>query len=274
MSSNSRNKKLPAPKVGDSGFTLLEVLISITLLVMIGLSIYQATTETYRLRDVLMHEGDFYNGIRLSMGVVDRDITQLYSPTVLVRTQGAGGAGPSAAETREMQELLNSDLGRSTEFWNGVVDTNGIRPSRFQGDEQKLSFVTASHIRTYRDRPESELQKVSYSLENDRSPLAEAGAKVLVRSTRTNVFTDEVSRDDKKSIYPLLRGISRIKWRYFDREKNQWNTRWDSDNPDFRNRYPDLVEVTLEVKGPSRLVFEGTYLFRPELPLGGLDATL
>src|SRR3954471_16711499 len=77
MNSRCRNRN-------TSGFTLLEVLISIFLLVVISLAIYNATTESYRLRDSLANEGDFYNGIRLSMSVLERDIALVYSPTIMI----------------------------------------------------------------------------------------------------------------------------------------------------------------------------------------------
>src|SRR5690348_1896944 len=50
----------------QAGFTLIEVMVSMAIMVFISLAIYQAMTETYKLREVLSVEGDFYNSIRLA----------------------------------------------------------------------------------------------------------------------------------------------------------------------------------------------------------------
>ena len=50
-------------------------------------------------------------------------------------------------------------------------------------------------------------------------------------------------------------------------DKIEWGPNWDTDKDEFKNLYPDIVEVSIEVAGPSRLQFEGTYKFRPEIPL-------
>ena len=49
----------------------------------ISLGIYQMTTETYRLRDSLAAEGEFYNSIRMSMDIVQRDVASMYSPIIV-----------------------------------------------------------------------------------------------------------------------------------------------------------------------------------------------
>jgi len=69
-------------KNSHSGFTLLEVLIAMSVLVFISYAIYQATVETYKLRDSLSTEGNFYNGIRMSTSILQRDISMIYSPLI------------------------------------------------------------------------------------------------------------------------------------------------------------------------------------------------
>jgi hypothetical protein len=35
--------------------------------------------------------------------------------------------------------------------------------------------------------------------------------------------------------------------------------------------YPDLIELTIEVVGPSKLAYKGLYMFKPETPFYGMD---
>jgi general secretion pathway protein J len=260
MSFNSRN---------NYGFTLLEVLIAISLLVVISLAIYQATTETYRLRDTLMNEGDFHNGIRLSMSVMERDVSQLYSPILMVPEKKGP---PAPADAQDMEAILATDQGRTTDFWTAAVDKTGIRPSRFIGTEKKMSFISVSHIRMYKNTPESEFAKITYELQSDRNQDGkDTSTNVLVKTESPNAFLEEDYKDKMKHIYPLLHGVTKLHYRYYRKEKEEWLNSWDSDHPDFKNTYPDMVEISLEVKGPSKLRFEGIYKFRPEIPLRGLN---
>jgi len=258
----------------ERGFTLIEVLISMVLLVIISLAIYQATTGTYRLRDILMNEGDFNNGIRLSMSIFERDISLLYSPVMALPESSKAdpnanvGQPASDKESQEMRELLASDQGRTTTFWSGAIDKTGIRPSHFIGTDSKISFVSVSHIRVYKESRESEFAKISYELQRDT---ADNEAQTLVKTEITSAFNDDESKNDHQRIYPLLRGIKKLKYRYYRKDRKQWLSSWDSDTQDLKNIYPDIVEVSIEVKGPSRLFFEGTYYFRPEIPFYGLD---
>ncbi len=265
------NLNFQSKNEAGQGFTLLEVLISIVLLVVISLGIYQATTETYRLRDILMHEGDFYNSIRLSMGILERDIAMLYSPTLAAPPQKDN---PTPAETKEMEDVLATDAGQSTPFWSPAIDKTGIRPSHFVGTETKLTFISLSHIRVYKDSPESEFAKITYELqaEKDNSDAPELrGTSLLVKNESTRAFDEDESKDLNPTVYPLLHGITKLKYRYYNKAKDQWLNSWDSDKEEFKNIYPDRIEITVEVKGPSRLQFEGIYHFRPEIPLHGLD---
>lgn len=255
----------------QKGFTLIEVLIAMVLLVIISLAIYQATTETYRLRDVLMHEGDFYNSIRLSMGVMDRDVSLIFSPTMMLPTPRASF---SPEQSSQMEEIARTDQGQTTQFWGGAVDPSGIRPSHFIGSETKMSFISVSHIRLYKESTESEFAKIIYELKPNTDPLNTlSGTHVLIKGESPNAFEEDTPNDKSFTYYPLLRGISKLQFRYFHKAKDQWLTSWDSDKEDLKNIYPDRIEVNLEVKGPSRLFFEGIYQMKPEIPIDGLLPT-
>jgi hypothetical protein len=151
----------------------------------------------------------------------------------------------------------------------------------FIGKEDSMSFVATANLRVQRDSPESEFLKIVYELREDTEKdesgkLNEKRGRMLVRVTHPNAFSVEESREDRSQrTYPLLRGVQKLRFRYFRRDRdNGWSTTWDSDSPDMKDRYPDLIEVTLEVSAPPRQSFEGLFKFGPEAPLNGLDPTL
>ena len=272
-------------EASEQGFTLIEVLISITLLIIISLSIYQATTQTYRYRDTLIREGDFYNGIRLSMGIMERDIALLFSPKLMNPNYSPApspspdgnspyGGPPPAVQDPVLTELLSSELGQVTDYWLGATDKTGIRDSRFVGTENTIRFISASHQRIYRNYPESDFAKIMYEIRDDTDEDAIDGTKVLYKIEDPNVFDDVEKKGDTSKQYALLPGIKSLKFRYYRKDKKTWERLWDSSKADLLGLFPDLIEVQIEVTAAGRQNFSGTFTFKPEGPLGELDATL
>src|SRR4051812_5370193 len=119
MSSRCHSRKT----AGTEGFTLIEVLIAMFILGCISLGIYQAMTGTFKLRDSLMAEGEFYNNIRMAMSLMDRDVSVMYSPTIMLDTPnpsaspspGApGGPTPAGGPARGATAFDESGLAAST----------------------------------------------------------------------------------------------------------------------------------------------------------------
>ncbi len=289
MSSNSLSKGV-VPRARQAGFTLLEVMISLVILSFIALGIYQATVQTFKLRDVLQSEGEFYNGIRLAMDILQRDIALCYSPLIMRPKKAPSTTAPQPGATPELtgpeadvtpdldpqtaQAFASKGLLNESKFWGPVLDKTGIRASRFQGSENKMSFVAASHVRIYKDAAESEFAKVSFELAPDSSNHDVQGAQLLVKTESPNVYEEEDTKDKYLRKFVLLKGIRKFRFRYFRKDKGPegtWMTTWDSNNGDQKGRYPDEVEITLDVGGPLRLGFDGKYVFRMEVPLSGVD---
>ena len=288
------NPRLKARVQDNSGLTLMEVLIAMTILVFISFAIYQATVETFRLRDTLASEGDFYNSIRLSMTVLERDVSLLYSPLITLplekRPNRPNSANPTSANpndlppppnAQQMQSYMADDLNQSSKFWSAAIDASGLRPSRFVGTESKMSFISTSHVRIYRDSPESDFSKITYELKRDEKPpenpaQSSQGSQVLIKTESPNAFSNEQVKDTMVRSYELLHGIKKMSFTYLQRDGNTWKklSSWDSDREDTKFLYPDLVQVTLEAVGPRNELFEGTFKFKPEIPLNGIFPSL
>jgi prepilin-type N-terminal cleavage/methylation domain-containing protein len=291
---NSHPKRIlksPLQSARPPGFTLIEVLISLAILTFISMSIYQGTTQTFRMRDVVI-----FNGIRLSMSVLERDLNMLFSPISFIpapakrsnpgaiggeqpSSRRSGGTNPNDGDTEEFDpnnaDFQNSDLARTTDFWIGATNKAGVKMSRFTGEAEKVSFIAASHQRLYKDRQESEFIKVTYELREEKNEeFGIEGTKTLYKIIDTNVFDDVEKKDTSKKVYPILPGVKKITFRYYRRQKKSWDRTFDnSKNDDLKNTYPDLVEVKLEVSAGKRLNFDGIYVLKPGISLYGLDRT-
>lgn len=255
----------------NSGFTLLEVLIAMTLMVFISIAIYQATTKTFELRDILSVEGDFFSEIRLSMGIMENDVGMLYSPVIIIPPEKT----PSNAQTPPTQAQDNAPAEIASKFWGGFADNTGIRHMRFIGSDNSMSFVTTSNIRVYKNSIESIFKKVVYRIESEQrdenTDESMAGTMVLVKTENPNAFDTEEDEGNLLKKYSLIHGVKKLQFRYYRKEKDDWFKNWDSETDNFKNIYPDVIEVEIEVIGPQRHAFEGKFKFRPEIPLNGLN---
>lgn len=275
---------MTSPKHPD-GFSLLEVIIALTILSFISIGIYTTTSSTFKLREDLTQEGDFLNAVRVTLGLMTRDLSVVYSPHIMAPepstpTPPAGSPGfdprslGDPPDAKDMALIMSSDFGRQTRFWAAAMDKSAIRPSRFQGTDEKLSFVTLSHVRIYKDAPETEFAKVSYELQRDTQNKDHPDTMVLVKTEWPSAFAGEEDKDKTKRTYPLLHGIKKWKYGFRAKGKDTALRSWDSDGVDTKNVFPEAVELQFEVQGPGYLSFEGTYKFRLEIPMGALDATL
>jgi len=262
----------------EYGFTLLEVLIALAILVFICFAIFQATTETYKLRDNLTAEGDLNNSVILAMGVVQRDLNLIYSPRIAIpdkkvdSTQPVPQTGSQSQTPTQTQDEITDDLAQVFTFWAAAVQPSGLRPSRLIGTDNKLSFIALSHVRIYKEAPESEFAKITYELRRDEKNTENPGTFVLVRTESPNAFSNDDRRDTLAVTYDVLHSIKKFTLSYHQKDGETWKilNSWDTDHMDTKNLFPDIIELKLEVLGPKKFSFEGDYKFRPEIPLNGL----
>lgn len=266
-----------------SGFTIIEILIAIVLLTFISLGIYQATNNAFRIRNVLTTQGDFYNEIRLAMGILGKDISQIFNPKVFqpkeekTTTPSKGSAVPKDDRQKEfdlrrkLEESVGPAANYETRHWSPMMDEVGIRHSKFLGDSETVSFLSSTNFRVYKDSKESIFTKIDYRLDDDPSEDRIEGTRMLVKVENPNAF--DVSGNDEKfnRVYPLIRGVKEMKLRYYHQEKDKWHSKWDSTQSDFKEIFPDIVELSLTVLGGDRIQYEGTYRFRRETPIEGIN---
>lgn len=248
-----------------SGFSLIEVMISIAILALISVMIVQTTSRSFQLREDLASEGEFHNSIKLAMNVMERDITHVFSPLMMMIKPKASTEGTAIPVT-------NPNV---STFWGVPMDSSGLRNSRFQGQERKMSFISSSHERVYKDARESYFVKVTYNIEADPKPApGQEGTLALFRTINTNAFDTEGDERKTDKTYRILAGIKSANFQYFQRGKDVWIKSWDTANKDFMNHFPDTVELLLDVLGPGQLSFQGRFHYRLEAPIHGIFPSL
>ena len=159
---------------------------------------------------------------------------------------------------------LSRDLQMAILFSN--VEFLGVSPSGEQstksifigvnnGDQDKLTFETLSHVRYLKDVKESDQAEVGYFLE----PEEEEGGIGLFSLKKREQSPPDAAPEEGGTTLTLLDGVKQLNFRYFDPKKTEFVDEWDSTKIDNLNKLPRAVEITLVMQDP--IDEEGTIRF-------------
>ena len=205
---------------------MIEVLVSITILAAISILVWQAMGSTIKLKERFEAQDEVFRNASLAMERVARDLRMAFlfsKPEIL-------GLTPSG-EQMSKNVFLGAD----------------------EGENDKVTFNTFSHLRYLKNDKESDQAEVSYFVE---SGLSEAGESTeeeeevgMVLKKREQSPPDAQPEEGGKVI-PVLAGVKVFNLRYYHIQKDEFVDAWDSAGIDNLNTLPRAVEITLGVQSP------------------------
>jgi len=289
------NSKCPKNK----GFTLIEVMIALFILVMIGTTTSKAVIDAAKLKEVLKDETEFSSEFRTSTLFIERDLSQIFNPRWFLAPDfkpldpynppppppppAPGQAAPPPV--LGIEEITRRTRGRgfqASEFWGPILDPTGIRASRFKGKDTEMSFVTASHVRIYQSKKESIYAKVKYELvkqEPNPNLSAEqnqklAGLYSLIKVENTRAFEiDEPREAPYINTYVILNNVKKLKFMFYKPGDKDPVREWDSESTDPKGKFPVSIEMEVTLVGPEERVLDSKVLFNLETPNDVLPKT-
>jgi general secretion pathway protein J len=150
----------PAQSRRQPGFTLLEVVIAMTITAAIGIMTMGAFRQVDRAHEMARDQGDRYSGARLALSRLSREVSMAFISD-------------------------HFDQARMRE-----------RPTLFVGREDDLLFCTFAHERLARDVRESDQSVVQYTLDADPD---HSGERALFRREKAHV-DEEADRGGRKEL--------------------------------------------------------------------------
>ena len=278
-----------------SGFTLIEVMISLFILVIIGVATSKAVIDAARLKENLKDETEFGSEFRTSITLIERDLNQVFNPRWFLSPDAKAldpfapptprNNNPNAPVVMSAADVNNKLKGaafQAFEFWAPVFDVTGLRPSRFKGDDHSMSFVSASHVRIYQQKKESIYSKIKYDVikqpynpnltkdQNDKNSTMSS----LIKVENSRAFElEEPKEAPYVQTYIVLNQIKKIKFSYFKLGEKEPATTWDSEAVDTKNTFPEMVQLDLSLQAVNGRILEGKILFKLEAPNDVLPKT-
>ncbi|HUH02774.1 MAG TPA: type II secretion system protein GspJ [Kofleriaceae bacterium] len=197
----------------QSGFTLIEVVVSVAVLSLMMSMAWYTITVTARSKEQVEDLQLRNHEIRVAMAQMVKDVESAYL---------------SSNEDQNQQERRTLFVGKS------------------QGPVDDLRFSSLGHRVLWADANESEQTQIAYSSASDRK---DAGKRNLIRRELRRL-SNEPWKNEPASVDVLLRGIQKVSFEYFDWTSEEWRDSWDSTKVDGqRGRLPYRVRIHLEVEG-------------------------
>ena len=213
------------------GFTLLEVILAVTVLALIGTMIYGGFSQTALNKARVEQDVDHSRIIHMALERMTRELSMAFVSTHV---------NPSLDLRVSNTAFVGKDNGR----------------------QDRIDFTSFSHQRLYRNARESDQNEISYFVtEHPDDP----GMNVLARREQNRIDEDP-RRGGKSQI--LVENVEEFNVEYFDPLLSEWVDTWDTVNTLAQpNRLPTQVRIRLGVKDPRRPGKTQTFGTRVVIPI-------
>lgn len=198
------------------GLTLIEAMLAITILGMIGASVFGAFVQTANNKERIETSLDRHRMVAATLERMQREISMAYVSIHLP---------------------VNMSL----------ITTRPAFVGKGRGWKSRLDFASFSHQRLFRDAKESDQNEVGYFIA--RHP-EDRDRTVLARREQNRV-DDDPEKGGKIEI--LLEDVSGLEFEYLDPTTNMWIKSWDTRQAVGQaNRLPKQVKIRIQVPDPAR----------------------
>jgi len=196
----------------NQGFTLIEVMIAISMLAMVSTLVYGSFSRTFEAREFVTKAQERYHGVRVAMERMGREISMAF-----------------IYDCRE----LETTTGERT-FWT----TFKVQRS---GKVNEMTFTSFSHLRLTRDANESDQNELTYFGQSDPDDSSKTD---LIRREKTIID----GRPGEGGVELILcHDIESLRFELWDAEDQDWVEEWDCTQTERLNQLPRLVRITLTV---------------------------
>ena len=196
-------------KCSNSGFTLIEVLISVAIISVIMVLVWQTTAQSIKGKQKAEKRYQTYHEARVSIDKIVQDISMAF----LIKGE--------------------AHLGKK----QGIAQMKTV----FKGEESELNFDSMSNVRLFSNSRQSEECEIGYKVEPD--PENHDWLKLMRRQAK-NI---DDKPEDGGDWLELITRVKRFQLEYYDGQKFEWQSSWNSENTE-GGTLPRAVRVTLALE--------------------------
>jgi prepilin-type N-terminal cleavage/methylation domain-containing protein len=219
----------PIAHKAQRGFSLIEVIVAITLLSFIMVLVIQTTDSSITTKEKISLEDRDILQAEMAIERMDLDFSQIYSPLYFSPPKAKGlNRGRNYYNQNNAPDEKTFPFKPSKNFPKETK--HGYPVPRIDNDRGTLSFLTSSNRRKFEDIKQSHYAWVKYSLRNstlktEREELNAIKDLAPYELVRTFIAGDIYNRDfdwKKKKSYLLLRYVKKLKFQFWHSKRKKW----------------------------------------------------
>jgi prepilin-type N-terminal cleavage/methylation domain-containing protein len=246
-------------KKNQAGFSLIEILISITLLSFVMMAVISVTEDSTTTKERVSREDRESLQIETAMSKLQYDFNHIYTPLFFDVKMLFD------EDAEEFNQLVQSRYQENDRF--DYPDYHSRPVPRFSSPEKyTFEFLSLSNRRKYQDQKQSRFNWVRYTIDDIDDP-NEAGRniKALVRYA-SGVNPYGIERLDVSRLKPqvLLENVEKVIFYYWDKQKQKWQDSLEYVQ-DGENKIRGL-KVEVYWKNSQGLELQTTRIFRALFP--------
>lgn len=220
------------PFNNQKGFTLIEVLISITILSIMMVYIFNILDNSTSIKETIVGEDREYLQVLTALERMDRDFSHIFSPLYFSiekidkNTKGLGIAGEI------FQNQDRTKIYRPTKQFPRISQQDILIPQIENEQPSEIVFFTKSHRRKVYDAPTSSFNWVFYQLEDLPAPKDtyeevhpnRANTKMITRTSfAKDPYREEVDWESGQVRgHPLLKGVKDFEFSYWNQATQEY----------------------------------------------------
>jgi general secretion pathway protein J len=196
-----------------SGFTLIEVMIALTIVAIISSLIYGSFAQTFSVREQVAQSQERYHSVRVALERMAREISMAFVFSC---------------------QQINTPMGERRQ--------QTIFKLEHEGKFDKLTFTSFAHLRLFKDVHESDQNVLSYFGDDDPKHASQYN---LMRREKTRIDGQPEEGGETQVLCP---DIKELRFDFWDERKNDWVDDWDCSRVEWSDRpLPRLVRIKLTV---------------------------
>lgn len=196
------------------GFTLLEILLAMSIFAIVLSTLYTAYTGTFRNVDETESQADIYRMARIALERIAEDLESAYIPPWALG-QETEGKTPQPAPF----------VGEDAQISDRSADT--------------LLFFSRAHLVFDEEEVDTTVARISYDVRQ-----SEAGEEVFILYRSDTPGFEEGPEQGTGGLI-LCDSLHAVNFTYYD-DKGRGYDRWDSSNEEFKDKLPVMVSIVLE----------------------------
>lgn len=206
----------------NQGFTLIEVMIAITILAFISFITYKMVDSNTETKDRVVKEDRQTVQSLTAIGRIDSDVTQIYNPlysnSKLVPTANNSGS-----------DIYADSSSSANGAFDGKANNGALIPQFKSEDKSTLIFLTQANRRKMADTKESRFAWVKYSVRSmepdpDNPDDKVSGFYELVRQTIPTDIFNPTQDWSKPKFQVVMERIKTLEFSFWDERSKKYTT--------------------------------------------------